>query len=108
MSMSSCPCSSGKEDSLGDLVKSAIAGFRGKGRITAEEIASGWENAAGKRASKHSRPASFNRAVLKVNVDDSGWLYELTVKKKEILKRLGEELKSKKIKDIRFRIGELK
>jgi hypothetical protein len=41
-------------------------------------------------------------------MDDSSWLYELTIQKKEILKKLSTELKSKKIKDITFRIGDLR
>ena len=109
--MLSCPCSSDKEGSgkpLEDLIKGAIAGFSKKDRLGEEEIMGAWECAAGKPAAAHSRPISINKAVLAVNVDGSGWLYELTVKKKEILGKLGGILKSRKIKDIRFRIGEIK
>lgn len=93
---------------LEDLIKNVIKGMGGKTRLGEEEILKAWEGAAGVRASKHSRPKSFKGAVLIVNVDGSGWLYELTIGKKEILKQLGERLKGKKIKDIRFRIGEIK
>jgi hypothetical protein len=41
-------------------------------------------------------------------VDHSSWLYELTVGKKQILKKMEEALKSKKIKEITLRIGELR
>ena len=109
--MLSCPCSSDKtkeEKPLEGLVKDAIAGFGKKGRIGAEEVVEAWVYAVGKAASKHSKPVSFNKSVLLVNIDDSGWLYELTIKKKEVLKKLIEKLKGKKLNGIRFRIGELK
>lgn len=93
---------------LEDLVKNVISGMGGKTRLGEEEILKAWQEAAGVKASKHSRPKSFKGAVLIVNVDGSGWLYELTIGKKKILERLVERLKGKSIKDVRFRIGEIK
>jgi predicted nucleic acid-binding Zn ribbon protein len=112
--MSSCPCSSCKtpggaaQGPLGDLVKKVIKKIGGRGRLTEEEIAAAWAQAAGKRGAKHTRPVSFRKSTLTVNVDGSGWLYELTTKKRQILKKLGSGLAGKKVKDIRFRIGEIK
>jgi hypothetical protein len=40
-------------------------------------------------------------------VDRSGWLYELATKKREILERLAARFGGKKLRDIRFRIGEI-
>ena len=48
----------------------------------------------------------FKKGVLNINVDSSTWLYHLTLQKQRILSRLISE--SAKIKDIRFRIGEIK
>lgn len=93
---------------LEDLVKNIIKDMGGKARLGEEEILKAWEKSAGAKASKHSRPKSFKGAVLVVNVDGSAWLYELTIGKKEILKRLEEHLKGKRIREIRFRIGEIK
>jgi len=80
----------------------------GKGRLTEEEMARAWSRAAGKRGARHTRPVSFKRSVLTVNVDGSSWLYELTTKKREILKKFGPGIAGKAIKNIRFRIGEIK
>jgi hypothetical protein len=41
-------------------------------------------------------------------VDNSSWLFELTLKKRIILKKLQAGLEGKKLKDIRFRIGDIK
>ena len=112
--MLSCPCSSADPGSgagkspLGDIIKSVIGKMGGKDKVGEEEIVGAWREAVGEAASKHSRPASLKKGSISVNVDGSAWLYELTLKKKEILEKLEEKIKGKKIKEIRFRIGEIK
>ena len=78
-----------------------------KGKCGEEEIRKAWTSAVGKKASQHTRPVGLKASQLIVNVDGSGWLYELTLKKKDIVKKLGEKLKTKRIKEIRLRIGEI-
>ena len=114
MYMSLCPCTSAEPEGspetgpLNGLLKNVIKRLSGAERFGEEEMASAWEYAAGSGAAKHSRPVSFKKATVIINVDSSGWLYELTIQKKKILERLGEKLKGKKIKEIRFRIGEIR
>ncbi len=92
---------------LGSVLKKVIKSLGGKGRFTEEEISGAWTAAVGEAAARHSRPVSFRRSSIFVNVDRSTWLHEMTVRKKEILASLEERLKGKKFKDIRFRIGEI-
>ncbi len=96
------------EKPLEEVLKNIISGVSGKAVATQEDVRAAWENAVGKKAARHSRPRSLASSRLIVNIDDSSWLYELTVRRKEILKKLGEALKSSRIKDITFRIGDLK
>ena len=109
-----CPCSSGDAGPaeegapLSGLIKGIIKNLGGGGRPTEEEMAEKWKDAVGKAAFKHSRPVSFKKLSLTVNVDGSSWLYELTTRKREILKKLEGSLGRKKLKEIRFRIGEIK
>ena len=93
---------------LDKILKKVFRKLKKIGRFTQEEIGGFWVGAAGEDAGKHSRVVSIRRGVLFVNVDDSSWLYELTLKKKELKIALGEKLKGKVLKDIRFRIGEIK
>lgn len=93
---------------LEGLVKDIVERLSGEGALTREDIHEAWEKAVGKKAAMHSRPVSLNRAVLAVNVDGSAWLYELTTRKRETIKKMQEMVKNKKLKDIRFRIGETK
>jgi predicted nucleic acid-binding Zn ribbon protein len=92
---------------LEELLKGVIKNLRAT-KLTQEEMAQVWQDAVGKRAAAHTKPVSIRRSALRINVDDSGWLYELTIQRKEILKKLEGKLKGKKLKDIRFRIGEIK
>lgn len=97
-----------KAQAIEEIVKNVIKKMSGAGRFGKEEIEKMWEGAAGEAAAKHSRPVSLKRAVLIVNVDGSSWLYELTTKKRDIIKRLVQEAAGRSIKDIRLRIGEIK
>ena len=96
------------DETLKDLVKGVIKDLTGGGRLTEEEVNTAWSSAVGKRAARHTRPVSLKKSRLVVNVDGSGWLYELTLKKRDILKRLEGRLKDQKVKEIRFRIGEVR
>lgn len=112
MSMSSLLCASTDPEAhdanpLSDLIKKAVRDLKGKGLFTEEEMREAWREAVGADAARHSAPVSFKKTSIFVNVDRSSWLYELTIKKKEILKKLEERLVGKKFKDIRFRIGEI-
>lgn len=93
---------------LEGVLKNIILSLCGKGKFTEEDLAAAWEAVVGEKAASHSRPRGFRGSRLVINVDDSSWLYELTIQKKEILKKLSSELKSGRLKDITFRIGEVK
>lgn len=91
---------------LGDILKNVIEKMEKK-RPSEEEIADAWVEAAGNAAARHSLPVLLKKSVLVVNVDGSGWLYQLSTAKRAILGKLGASVKKKKIKDIRFRIGDI-
>ncbi len=97
-----------KEKSIENIVKDVIKDLSGRGRVSEEEVSGAWRAAAGEKAARHTKPISIKRSVLTVNVDASGWLYELTIKKKELLKALESKIRGKTLKGIRFRIGEIK
>jgi predicted nucleic acid-binding Zn ribbon protein len=97
-----------REGSLGSIVNGVLKKLGGRGRFTEEEMAAAWREACGEEAARHSRCVSFRRSSVFVNVDTSSWLYELTTRKREILKVLEASLKGKKFRDIRFRIGDIK
>ena len=72
-----------------------------------EKILNAWQGAVGERASCHSRPVSISRKTLIVEIDSSTWFYTLNLKKKGILKDIKKKLGEDKVKDIRFRMGDI-
>ena len=97
----------GKAESIGALLKNVVSGL-GKKRLTQDQIRRAWKDALGKRAASHTLPVALKKGSLVVNVDSSAWLYELTLERRVILKKLDSGIKGNKIKGIRFRIGEVK
>ncbi len=69
-----------------------------------------WRDWIGEEVSKHSQPQFLTPwGKLVVNVDSSVWVEELTkFRKKKILKKLNQHLRKDLIKEIYFRVGELK
>jgi predicted nucleic acid-binding Zn ribbon protein len=67
-----------------------------------------WAHAVGENIKKHSRPVSLKNGTMVVIVEDTSWLYKLTLEKREILSRFNEKYSGrKKPQDLRFRIGSL-
>ena len=96
-----------KEERIDNVIKSVIEKLGRQSNPTSDEIDKIWKEAAGARAAGHSRPASLRKKRLVVNVDGSSWLYELTLRKRELLTELKKKVGSDKIKELQFRIGEL-
>ena len=67
-----------------------------------------WEEVTGEKISRHSFPLFVRKGNLFVRVDSSGWLTQLTYLKPEIISRLNERLREGSIKNIYFRLGEVK
>jgi predicted nucleic acid-binding Zn ribbon protein len=92
--------------SIGDVTKNII-GKLAKNRCEKEKkILGAWRQAAGERYCEHTQPVSLRRKELVVNVESSGWLYDLTMRKQEISEKLKKRLKDDFGK-VRFRIGEI-
>jgi hypothetical protein len=55
---------------------------------------------------RHIKCNYFKKGILSLNVDSSGWLYALNLRKAELIAGLKKQ--SSAIKEIRLRMGELK
>ena len=114
-----CLCSlhSMKKDKapLKDLIKGIIGKLEKEGKGPEHGIVPTWEKVVGKKIAKHTKPVTFKAGRFVVNVSDSSRLYELTLKRQTLICELNKELKKKKvlrgrtktIKEIRFKIGEV-
>ncbi|MCK4463699.1 MAG: DUF721 domain-containing protein, partial [Candidatus Omnitrophica bacterium] len=72
-------------------LKNAIKNIIGKlekGAKEDSELISIWEKVVGKNASKHTKLRSLKSGRLVVSVSDSSRLYELTLKRQELIKAI--------------------
>ncbi len=51
-------------------------------------VITGWEDVVGEKVSGVTRPEKLEHGILSVKVTNSVWRYELTMRKREILKKL--------------------
>lgn len=95
--------------SIGDIIPKVISKMGLTQKLKEAEVVRDWAEIVGEMIAKHSLPVSLEKTYLTVNVDSSPWLNELhRFSKPLILQKLKQRLGEKAIKDIRFRIGEIK
>ncbi len=59
-----------------------------------------------KKELTHIKFNYFKRGIVNISVDSSSWLYQLNLQKEALLGKFARQTKA--IKDIRFRLGEVK
>lgn len=96
------------EAALRDILKNVISDIENKERSEGD-IPETWRKIVGSKAAGHTKPEFLKGKRLVVKVSDSSWLYKLTLEKKSLLEKLNKALGSrKKIKELQFRIGDIK
>lgn len=95
-------------DPFKDVLKKVISDLEKKEEKESDIIAA-WENAAGKKAAKHTKPVFLKKKKLIIIVSDSTWLYKLTLEKDMLIKKFNRNIDGvkKKIKELQFRVGEV-
>ncbi len=93
---------------MSGVVETLLKKWEGGALKKANKVNEAWREALPEKELKKTRPVAIKKSVLTVLVENSSWLYSLTLRKRKILKDFNDNYDSrKKIKDIRFRIGEL-
>jgi len=88
-----------------DTVLAVIRELTEKKEIYVDGVPHDWlGKALTKKELRHIKINYFRRGVLGIGVDSSVWLYQLSLKKAELLSLLRQQ--SKEIKDIHFSIRE--
>ena len=73
-------------------------------RVGFAKIDEAWKRIVGPKAYLHTKIVYLTKDKIRVNVDNSSWLYDLNLKKEHIDKELYREFK---IKDIKFKLGQV-
>jgi len=68
-----------------------------------------WKDILGEKEQAYTRLTSFRKGRLVVNVSDSTRLYDLTLRRRDLIREINERLEGKKttVKEIRFKIGDI-
>ena len=96
-----------KPKKIGDVVAQLIT-QRGYGRLgTDEQLSTAWQKSAGEPLAKFSRAGKIRRGTLEVWVANSTMMQEFGFEKARILAALQTELPDAKIRDLRFKLGQI-
>lgn len=83
-----------------------MRGLSAKNSASLEADPQQWlKKALTKKELQHIKVKYFNKGTLGLSVDSSAWLYVLSLKKEELLRKLKKE--NPGLKNISFRIGEI-
>jgi predicted nucleic acid-binding Zn ribbon protein len=96
-----------KPKKIADVLAQLITA-RGYGRIQANaDLTAVWQQAAGATIAKYTRPGRLRRGTFEVMASNSTIIQELTFQKQQILAQLQTALPDAKIRDIKFRVGNI-
>jgi predicted nucleic acid-binding Zn ribbon protein len=90
-----------------DVLGSVISKISGEKKEKIDQIRRAWDKILDKKSHKHVRLTSFKEKKLIVNVDSSAWMYELNLRKQQLLEGLNKQLRQGQVKEIVLRIGEV-
>lgn len=89
------------------IIGEVLKGIREKqGQCPDEQIEDIWVRCVRKNTAQHTKVRFFKKGKLYINIENPGWLFELNTKKEKIVEKL-KKLSKNKIKDIRFKIGDI-
>ena len=94
--------------SVGEILERVFNKFSIDKKLKEVKALKLWEEVMGEKISRHSLPLFVRKGNLFVRVDSSGWLTQLTYLKNEIISKLNQRLGKESIKNIYFRLGEVK
>jgi predicted nucleic acid-binding Zn ribbon protein len=96
---------SGRSKRIGDIVSQLLARRGYAQEATSADIAAAWREAVGEMAAKCTRIGAIRRGTLEVVVANSAISQELTFRKTQLVAELARRLPEHKIKNLRFRTG---
>ena len=90
-----------------DVLKQVVQKIDERTKISEDEMLKVWNRTVGTKAGRHSRPVALRKKNLKIFVENPGWIQELSMNKRGILKKLQSHFGKDKITDLRFKTGEM-
>ena len=73
-----------------------------EGELAGARAVEVWPRVVGPRVASHARAVGFQNGVLRVEVEGSAWMHELSFLKHQVLQAINRELGSRRVRDVRF------
>ncbi|MGI6328084.1 MAG: DciA family protein [Dethiobacteria bacterium] len=89
-------------ETIGSSIDSLLVKYGLKEQLEAREHLSIWEKIVGVKIAQYTRPLTIHKKKLIVEVNDSNWLYHLTMLKDKIIREFNMKACSTIITEIRF------
>jgi predicted nucleic acid-binding Zn ribbon protein len=91
---------------LDDILSGMMSRWENQTAKKVNAVRDAWAKAVDEGALAHTQPVSCKKGELMVIVDNSVWLYKLTMEKKEIIRKFNENYPGRqKLSEIRYRVG---
>lgn len=96
------------DGNIEDILKRIVKKWETSDIKKQSHVREAWVYAAGDSAAVHSKPVGFKKGILTVIVENSSFLYKLTLEKKDLVPRFNESYKGRqKLIDIKYRVGNI-
>jgi len=97
-----------KAEKIDKILPRALEGLGLEKRFKESRLINAWKDLVGEQIALHTQPMGIKKKKLYVKVDNSTWVYQLTLHHKaEILDKLRQQTEEPLIKDIFFKVGRL-
>lgn len=80
--------------------------LQGDARPSREEVNEVWERLAGQETAGHSWPVRLTQGRMVVEVENSGWMHALGLRRQSLTEGLVELMGAGRVRQLSFRIGE--
>jgi hypothetical protein len=89
----------------GEILDQALERWGIAEEVRSHRVFEVWEETVGPQIFAHARPVQIRRRVLRVHVDQNGWLQQLVYLKSLLLEKLNERLGGAVLSDVELRLG---
>ena len=89
-------------EAIGGVLARVLRDLGLYGELQAWRAVEEWPEVVGARVSRHTRAVGFREGILRVEVEGSAWMQELSFLKRDLIGRLNQYLGSPLVREVRF------
>jgi predicted nucleic acid-binding Zn ribbon protein len=90
--------------SIGNALAETLAHFKLDAKARDYEVITRWAEIVGEKIAEFTAAEKLEKGILTVRVTNAVWKYELTMRSKEIIRKIAEACGDGLVKEIRWRV----